>query len=284
MPEDPRQCWCFKFGWNSLPGDPGIAKGFMSTWNISGCAVLTAVFITGLAGCSRGPYGTALPLDLADIPKIQPQLNKLPDDERELVLGYLRRSNGDVLPAKFADPDAPFTARTFAEAIKLQKDYKVKHAVDIARMDALQAAREAALAPLRDALSIELVSREILSADAVSGRELIRGQAINDSPILVTTYRLRNRTYETITDASGSVVVRTSDDPKSLMGAARCWFQGIERLSPGQATEVRCGDIRKQVDDASKAFVALPESALILTWEPKSITFESGKVLKAENN
>ena len=245
---------------------------------------LMALLVAGLSACSRGPYGTALPTDLADIPKIQPQLNKLPDDERELVLGYLRRSNGDVLPAKFADPDSPFTARTFAEAIKLQKEYKVKHAVEIARVDALQAAREAALAPLRDALSIELVSRELLSADAVSGREPTRGQAINDSPTLVTTYRLRNRTYETITDASGSVVVRTTDDPRSLMGAARCWFQSIEPLSPGQATEVRCGDIRKQAGDASNVFVALPESALILTWEPRSITFESGKVLRAENN
>jgi hypothetical protein len=225
-----------------------------------------------------------LPLDLADIPKIQPQLNKLPDEDRELVLGYLRRSNGDVLPAKFADPDSPFTARTFAEAIKLQKEYKVKHAVEIARMDKLQAAREAALEPLRDALSIEIVSREIVSADQASGRQPNSGQAIHDSPTLVTTYRLRNRTYETITTASGSVVVRTKDDPKSLMGAARCWFGSVEQLSPGQATEVRCGDIRKRAGDAEKTFAALPESALILTWEPKSVAFESGRVLRSENN
>lgn len=256
----------------------------MSIRKIGACVVLAALCLTGLAACSRAPYSTALPLDLADLPKIQPQLDKLPEEERELVLGYLRRSNGDVLPAKFADPDAPFTARTFAEAIKLQRDYKIKHAVEIARMEKLQAAREAALQPLRDALSIELVSREILSADELSGRQPNRGQAVHDSPTLVTTYRLRNRTYETITEASGSAVVRTSTDPTSLMGAARCWFKGIEPLSPGQATEVRCGDIARRASDADIAFVALPEAALILTWEPKLITFESGRVLKVENN
>jgi hypothetical protein len=244
---------------------------------------IAAVLIIIVYTCTHGIHSTPLPLNLSDIPTIQAKLDKLPAEESELVLAYLRRSNGDVLPAKFADPDSPFTARTFGEAIKLQREYKVKHAVDIARMEAAKAAREAALEPLRKALSIEIVSREILSADEASGRQPGPGQAIDSRAALVTTYRLRNTTFETMTAASGSVTVRTKSDPKSLLGAAQCWINHTEPLSAGQAAEVRCGNLAKGASDADKAFVALPESSLIITWEPRSITFESGKVLKGEN-
>lgn len=242
-----------------------------------------AVLIVIVYACTHGIHSTPLPLNLSDIPTIQAKLDKLPPEESELVLGYLSRSKGDVLPAKFADPDAPFTARTFGEAIKLQREYKVKHAVEIARQETAKAAREATLEPLRNALSIEVLAREILSADEVSGRQPSRGQAIDSSATLVTTYRMRNTTYETMTAASGSVTVRTKSEPKSLMGADRCWINHTESLSAGQAAEIRCGNIAKRAGDADRAYVALPESALIVMWEPRSITFESGKVLKVEN-
>jgi hypothetical protein len=43
----------------------------------------------GLVACLRS---TSLPLDVSDLSAIQPQLDKLPEDERALVLGYLHRS------------------------------------------------------------------------------------------------------------------------------------------------------------------------------------------------
>ena len=153
---------------------------------------IALVLVAGVAACSRNPLATPLPLNLADIPKIQPQLDRLTAEERELVLGYLNRSKGDVLPAKFADPDAPLTARTFAEAIKLQREFNASQSVDDARMDLLRAARETGMEPLRKALSVELLKREILTADQVTGREPRQGQALNNTPTLVTTWRLRN--------------------------------------------------------------------------------------------
>ena len=79
--------------------------------------IVAALLIAlGVYGAVRKPYGTLLPLDVSDLSGIQPQLDRLDSEERELVLGYLKRSNGDVLPAAMADPDTPFTARTFGEA------------------------------------------------------------------------------------------------------------------------------------------------------------------------
>ena len=54
--------------------------------------VLLLVFVAGIAACSRNPLATALPLNLADIPKIQPQLDRLGAEERELVLTWEPKS------------------------------------------------------------------------------------------------------------------------------------------------------------------------------------------------
>ena len=241
------------------------------------------LFAVTMAACSRNPLATSLPLDVADIPKIQPQLDKLSSENRELVLAYLRRSKGDVLPAKFADPDEPLTARTFAEAIKLQREFNIKQAVVNARVDSLREARESGFEPLRKALSVELLKREILTADEVSGREPRQGQALNTTPTLVTTWRLLNASGDTITHFSGSVTVRTEADPTSLMGLARCYFNRSEPIPIGQAAEIRCGNPNTRAGDADKDFVSMPESSLLLTWEPETITLAGGKVMKAKD-
>lgn len=220
-------------------------------------------------------------MSLKDIATVQPQLDKMPADERQLVLDYLNRSKGDVLLKSLADPDAPLTARTFGEAIKLQREFNAKHAVETAKMDALRAGREAAMEPLRQALQIDLVQREILPADQVSGRQPAPGQAINDKPVLVTTYRLRNTSVETITQVSGSVTVRAVADPGSLMGLDSCFISRTDSIEAGQSIEMRCGNLAKRASAVDENYVAMPDSSVVLNWEPQSITFASGKVLKS---
>jgi len=225
---------------------------------------------------------TTLPLNLADIPKIQPQLDKLKSEDRELVLGYLKRSKGDVLPAKFADPDEPLTARTFAEAIKLQREFKARQKVQEAGAETRRDEREAGLEPMRKALGIELVKREIVSADEATGRAPQQGRALNNAPTLVTTWRLINASGDTITSAAGTVTVRTTSDPNSLMGVTSCYIDRREPIPIGQIVEVRCGGTNRHAGDAEKEFVALPESSLVITWEPRMITLANGTVMKPE--
>lgn len=244
--------------------------------------VVIAILLSGsLAACSPDPHATRLPLNLADIPKIQPQLNKLPPEERQLVLDYLNRSKGDVLPANLADPSAPLTARTFAEAIKLQKEFVVTNSAEEAKVADFRAARDAAFEPLREALGIELVRKEIVTADEATGRRPGPGEAIHDAPTLVTTYRLKNNTAQAIVHVTGSVSVRSPSDPDSLMGLDSCFIDRAEAISGGQSVEVRCGNVAKRPGDQDKEYLAMAEGSLLLRWEPKSITFEGGRVLTA---
>lgn len=242
---------------------------------------LAILFVAALAACSRNPMGTTLPLDLADIPKKQPQLDKLTAEDRELVLGYLKRSKGDVLPAKFADPDQPFTARTFAEAIKLQREFMAKQTVEDARMEGVREARESGMEPLRKALSVDLVKREIVTSDEATGREPRQGQALNTTPVLMTTWRLTNYSGDTITHVSGSATVRTTSNPNSLMGVTSCYINRSEPITVGDIVEIRCGNANKPAGDAERDFVAMSDSSLVVTWEPKSITLAGGKVMKS---
>jgi hypothetical protein len=243
---------------------------------------LVAILLIGSVACSRDPHATRLPLNLADIPKIQPQLDELPSDERQLVLDYLKRSNGDVLPPNLADPDAPLTARTFAEAIKLQREFNVRSGAEQAKVAEFRASRDAALEPLREALEVEVARREVLTADEATGRVPSPGQAIHDAPVLVTTYRLRNTSNDTITQVTGSVSVRSVSDPDSLMGLDRCFIDRAESIPAGQSVEVRCGNVAKRPTDQDREYVAMADSSLVLRWEPKSIAFEGGKVLTSE--
>lgn len=239
------------------------------------------VLLSAFTACSKDPHATRLPLNLSDIPKVQPQLDKLPANERQLVLDYLKRSNGDVLPANLADPSAPLTARTFAEAIKLQKEFVVRNSAEEARVADVRAARDAALDPLREALSIEIVKKEIVTADEATGRQPSPGQAIHDAPTLVTTYRLKNNTAQTMVHVTGSVSVRSPADPDSLMGLDRCFIDRSEPIQGGQSLEVRCGNVAQRPGDQAKEYVAMAEGSLFVRWEPKSITFEGGRVLAA---
>ncbi|QJR15265.1 hypothetical protein [Usitatibacter palustris] len=239
---------------------------------------LAACFL--LSSCSD-PRSTRLPLDVADIPKLQPQLDKLSAEERDLVLAYLKRSKGDVLPPKFADPDAPLTARTFKEAIKLQREWNVKFAAQEERAEARRDAADAKLEPLRKTVSITVLRREIMTADEAMGREPQQGVPLNTRKTLVVTYRLQNHVADTVTRLQGSVSIRTESDPDSLMGIASCWIDRHDPIPGSQSVEVRCGG-KGAVSDATQAFIDLPESSLIVRWEPKLIELSSGKTLRAE--
>jgi hypothetical protein len=252
----------------------------MTLLRLIACRIaLAASLAVAVAACSRDPYATGLPSREADLPQVQSQLDKLSPEERELVAGYLRRSKGTVLPAHLADPDDPLTARTLGEAIRLQRDFNVKKVAEDAKVEELRKAREAKLEPLRRALSVELVKREILTEDQVLGREPTPGVALRNTPILITTYRLHNKSAETMTRASGNVKVRTTLFPESSASIQECFFDHREPIPAGEAAQVRCGNIRKRAGTAEEEFVAMPESSLIVTWEPmspESVTFAGG--------
>ena len=192
--------------------------------------MLAALAIWGVS-TARSPYRVALPFGSTDLTPIQATLDRLPAEERDLVHAYVKRSNGDVLPARFADPDYPLTARVVGEAIQLQRSFLKKQALDDAKARQLEEARDKALAPLRDALNIVLTKREIAP--------LFR----DGSPKLITTYRLENPSGRTIDSFKGSVGILKASQRFSHLGQLdQCYMEHNEPLTSGQTTEISCSN------------------------------------------
>ena len=243
--------------------------------------VLFLMAVVGLYRIGTDPYRTTLPMEVEDLSPIAPQLAKLPPEDRELVVDYLKRSNGDVLPAQFADPDDPLTARTFAEAIALEKKHREKMKVEQARLAAFRAERDAQFKPLRDIVSARIVNREFLTYDEIYGRSTSGGLAksVQGDPgagkITVLTYRFWNRGNRTITSLRGNVEV----DGSGLMPAASCWINDSDPIGPLDHRDVRC---RTPVDATAedRAMVQRPLAQIPLDWYPAEIRFDDGRVLK----
>ncbi|WP_257387571.1 hypothetical protein [Tahibacter caeni] len=240
--------------------------------------VAAALAALGIYGAVRQPYGTLLPMDVGDLSEVQPQLDRLDEDERALVLGYLKRSNGDVLPPAMADPDYPFTARTFGEAIELQKRYLREQAERDAAVAQRQAERDRLLEPLREALALGLLRRELLTSDEALGIADTGGakRADDGTRVLVVTYRLSNRSGRDIVSAKGSVDVRDADGRRR----AHCWLEQ-DALEAFASADLRCGNAMRTADPDERAFAELAADSLRLDWEPAEIVFADGSRLTA---
>src|SRR5579859_3987277 len=136
-------------------------------WIGVGAAAVALIF---LAQYWRDPHHTALPVGSTDLAPLQAKLAKLPPNERELVEEYVQRSHGDVLPPRFADPDNPLTARTFGEAIALERQWREKQKVVQAGAEARLSERERELAPLRAVVTATVAKREIVSRRELAAR------------------------------------------------------------------------------------------------------------------
>lgn len=240
----------------------------------------------------RDPYRTRLPLDVSDLSSLQPQLERLPAEDKADVLAYLQRSNGDVLPAAFADPDDPFTARTFAEAIELQKKFRVTQAKYEPIAQARKAERDKAQAPLRAALRVELLRREILPRSEVSppppsftswqGKEVV--MPIDTTEVFVETFRLTNTSSDDITAIKVNIDIRKARrEPTDLGMLGGCYVERNELLLRGESVEVRCANLNRTASDQDRAFVAMAESDFTVETEHRLIRFGSGDELTFTN-
>lgn len=218
---------------------------------------------------SSDPHRTALPFGSTDLSSVQAELARLPDEERALVEAYVKRSNGDVLTAQFADPDDPLTARTFGEAIELQRAWIDRMEVDEARMAQLRTERDAQLAPLRAIADARVIKAQIVGAD---------GSLTGVGGNFVTRIRIQNRGNEAIVGLSGSLKARDRDEylPLDL-----CWIDlgSQQTLAAGASTEFDCGRGTGGASDQQRAFVENPPGRFTVEWEPRHIKLASGREL-----
>jgi hypothetical protein len=247
-----------------------------------------ALFVWG-ALAFNSPYRTRLPFGSKDLGSVQAQLDKLPEEDRMLVIGYVKRSNGDYLPARFADPDAPFTASNFKEAIALQKNFLASMSEQGRRAQALKLERDAKYAPLREALSVKMLKREILPRDQAAGipkqSYFIDGQYVmkyaNEAPVQVTTYRIKNNTHAKMEAIKAMITVRKLHPSVSELGIlGDCYIEHSDGIDARSYTDIACADAFREAGKTEREYVAMPDNQFYIDWEPKRIRFSNGQVLE----
>lgn len=246
-------------------------------------AIGSAVFLLQRLGTD--PHDTKLPFGTTDLGTVQKALAKLPGDERALVEAYVARSRGDVLPAKFADPDDPLTARTFAEAIKLQRAWEARKKESDAHIAELRAQREAQLDPLRAVVRANVVKAEIVTRNEYQARTNPRfyqqPYRVDSSPTFLTRIRVQNLGNEPIVALQGSL---QATDSQAYLPMDLCWIDlgSDQTITTAGTLEFYCGHEYRSASQQHRDFVERPEGRFEVRWEPKYIRLASGRELKSD--
>jgi hypothetical protein len=234
------------------------------------------------ARCSRDPLRTELPFGSTDLSSVEDALAKLAPEDRARVEAYVKRSNGDYLPAGMGDPDMPFTARSFAEAIELEQQWEARQAQEGVAQAARDAERERALAPLREIVSTELADARLESTAEPTGSDASRpaqGNLQGDTPRLVLQLRVRNRGSQDVVQLAGTLRARDREHP---LGLSLCYFEiGPQNvLSAYEVREFECAG-RQGADEQERAFVEARPGRFSVEWLPRELMLADGRVLKS---
>jgi len=243
----------------------------------------------------RDPHHTALPFGSTDLTPVAAKLAKLPPNERELVEEYVQRSHGDVLPPRFADPDNPLTARTFGEAIVLERQWREKQKVMQASAVRRTSEREDQLAPLRAVVTATVAKREMLSrreiearrhgepapgiaTDAYGAKRALPSDVQN---VFAATIALENQGDSDVVELTGAVMAK---DPDAPLPFEICWVSLDERqdVPVRGRREVLCANPDRQADAQQAAFIEDTRGRFAVTWEPRHIKLRNGTVLDAK--
>jgi len=233
----------------------------------------------------RDPLRTALPFGTTDLASVEPALGRLEPDDRALVEAYVKRSNGDVLLPSMADPEQPFTARTFAEAIALEKAWDVKRDAQEAVAAKHAAARDEAMAPLRAVVEASVTRTEILSPRDLAAPEAPatgakRALPSDQAAVFVVTVSLHNLGSKPIVGVKGSLDAKDRD---AYLPLSLCWIDVGEqqRIDPASRTEIRCANAHRQVSPEQRAFMDDAGGRFALEWNPKTVVFDDGTRLES---
>jgi hypothetical protein len=179
-----------------------------------------------------------------------------------------------------ADPDAPFTARTFGEAIELERRWKVKFAEMNARAEKLKVQRQARLAPLKALVDASVVEAKVLSRNeyqAIKDPTFYQRQYnVDKSPAFITKIRVRNLSGERVVAMKGWL---RANDAKAELPMDLCWIDLQQELAPGENLEFHCGHDHRQASAQDQAFADNVSDRFEVVWEPRYVKLADGREL-----
>lgn len=244
-----------------------------------GLRIITIVFAIAIAGCSNPKDIVLGPEPLKQMAEQGDRFKKLPEEDRALLAGYLAMAEmGKVFGAQVK----PATGRTVGEVLVDAHVWKEKmKAAELeakkkeAETEALKARVIAERKEIADKISssviVAVIAKTVLPKNYEVGRY---------SELLSLKYAIENKSEKTIRQLKGRVIFKdaTGDEIGQLpvdfdepVGAGKTL-----KTTTGKGwklNEFRNGEIEK---------IAAREFSLMkATFEPESIAFEGGEVLKA---
>lgn len=233
-----------------------------------------------LAACGD-PKNTPLPAELDKMESIKPAMGKLTPEERELAAAYIARHTiGAKLGAVFGGKEGPGIppGMTLGQAIEEQRKFNADAAQERARQEALkaklQAEREAAMKAMRDAVTVTLVEKRLVTERGYS-------DIVIDEK-LVVVFGYQNNSAKDIAGVKGLVSV------KDLFGDELSGFQisNDGTIKAGQSvTWTGSRSVRYALgDNKDRKFADLANDKFKVIWEPQVVVFADGSKLTVREN
>ena len=235
---------------------------------------------TLLVACSS-PKDTPLPRSLDKMDSIQTSMTKLAPEERELATGYIMRHTiGAKIGGLFGGKEGPGIPEgmTLGKAIDEQRKFIADAALEEAKQQALkaklQAEREAALKPMREAITVTLVSKQMATERGYSG--MVMDEKLN------VTFGYKNNSSKDVSGVKGRISIRdlfgdeisafqVSNDSTIKAGQTATWSGSRSvSFSMGNNNDRKLADLG---DDKFK-----------ILWEPQVIVFTDGTKLTVPKN
>ncbi|WP_246606808.1 hypothetical protein [Novilysobacter antarcticus] len=240
----------------------------------SSMTILLCCFV--LAACSSAK-NTPLPRELENMDSIKPAMEKLEPEDRELATGYIMRHTvGAKMGAIFGGAEGPGIPEgmTIGKAIEEQRkfiaDQEAEEQKQAALKVLLQAQREAAIKPMREAVTVTLVSKRINPEYGYSG--------ILMDENLEVIFGYKNNTQKDISGVKGYVSVR------DLFGDELSGFaiSNDDTIPAGESiTWTGSRSVKYAVgDNKDRKLAELDDSKYKVNWEPRMIVFADGTKLE----
>lgn len=249
---------------------------------VVGVAIASVVF--SRVKRAHDPMRAPMPDMAAPISAIEPQLDKLKPEQRQLAIGYLLLERGQITSLSTKNLD--FTAKTLGEAIAAQKALLASKQVS-ADWPLMRALEDQALKPLRDAVSLELVGRAQTTMGTLfrahTGAVIVASGGGPDDPRTVMIYRIGNPGKVAITRLTGYIQPQiVSDNWVGILthNASACHVD-LTNIAPGSSRQVICAQIDlNAIGGASKT----PDASLFIDWRPETVEYANGTKLAYDIN
>jgi hypothetical protein len=237
--------------------------------------IVTLICSVLITACGD-PKNTPLPRDLEKMDSVKSSMEKLSPEERELLGQYLvRHTIAAKMGAVFGGKEGPGIPEgmTLGKAIEEQRKLKADAAAEEAKQQALkaklQADREAALKPMREAVTVTLVSKDLASERGYSG--MVMDEKLN------VTFGYKNNSTKDIAGVKGHVSV------KDLFGDEISGFQisNDQTIKAGEtATWTGSRSVRFAFGtNKDRKLAELSDDKFKVIWEPQIIVFADGTQL-----